>query len=74
MSKRHEHGAYPRGIEALERQVADHATHPALRLIGIAEREAAPPAGFDVARDHDRALASSETASRPAPRRKARGR
>lgn len=74
MSKRHENGVHRRGIEARERQVADHATHPALRLIGIAERETAPPVGFDVVREHDRALAESETASWHAPRHKARGR
>lgn len=74
MRKRHEHGAHRRGIEAREGQVADHTMHPALRLIGIAEREATPPVGFDMARDHDRALAASEVASWHAPRRKARGR
>jgi hypothetical protein len=63
-----------RGLEALERQVADPATHPALLLIGIADRETAPPAGFDVARDHDRALAEGEIASWQTPRRKPRGR
>jgi hypothetical protein len=63
-----------RGLEALERQVADPAAHPALLLIGVAERETAPPAGFDVARDHDRALAESEIASWRPTRRKPRGR
>ncbi len=63
-----------RGLEALERQVADPAAHPALRLIGLAERETAPPAGFDAAREHDRALAEAEIASWQSPRRKPRGR
>jgi hypothetical protein len=50
------------------RQVADPAAHPALLLIGLADRETAPSATFDVARDHDRALAESEIASwRSAP-------
>ena len=51
-----------RGLAALERQLSDPATHPALRLIGIAECETAPPAKYDVARAHDRALADGETA------------
>ena len=63
-----------RGLEALERQVADPAAHPALMLIGLAERETAPPAGFNVAREHDRALAEGEIASWRRPRRKSRGR
>jgi|ERR1035437_6358630 hypothetical protein len=63
-----------RGLEALERQVADPAAHPALLLIGAAERETAPSAGFDVARDHDRALAESEIASWRPTLRKPRGR
>ena len=56
MRKRHEHDD-PR------RQVADRPAHPALLLIGIADRETAPPAGFDVAREHDRAHADAEIAS-----------
>jgi hypothetical protein len=56
MRKRKEH-------DELNRPVADPAAHPALLLIGLAERETASPAGFDVARDHDRALAESEIAS-----------
>ncbi|MFI5244733.1 MAG: hypothetical protein ACHQQR_05865 [Gemmatimonadales bacterium] len=63
-----------RGLEALERQVSDPAAHPALLLIGTAERETAPSAGFDVARDHDRVLADSEIASWRPARRKPRGR
>lgn len=63
-----------RGLEALERQVADPATHPALLLIGVAERESVPSAAFDVARGHDRALVESEIASWGPARRKPRGR
>jgi hypothetical protein len=62
------------GLEALERQIADPAAHPALMLIGLAEHETAPPAGFNVAREHDRALAEGEIASWRRPRRKSRGR
>jgi hypothetical protein len=55
------------GLVALERQLADPATHPALRLIGVAEHEAATT-GDDVARGHDRAGAEDEVASwRPPP-------
>lgn len=63
-----------RALHALEQQIADPATHPALRLIGLADREAAPPAKYDVAREHDRFLAESETATWRPPRRKPRGR
>jgi hypothetical protein len=64
-----------RGIEAVERELLDPASHPALRLIGLvdAERPDAPP--FDAAVEHDRALADSEEESwgasprRPRPRR-----
>ena len=52
-----------RGLEALERQVADPAAHPALRIIGIAEGKASGPAAYDIAREHDRFLAESEIAS-----------
>lgn len=61
------------GLEALESQLTDPATHPALRIIGIAGTEAPPTIGYDVAREHDRFLAESEIASwngpRPRPRR-----
>jgi len=52
-----------RGLAALEQNLSDPATHPALRLIAIAERETAPPTKYDVAHEHDRALADGETAS-----------
>ena len=59
-----------RGLEALERMLTDPATHPSLRIIGIAAghpRSSAP--GYDVAREHDRFLGESERASwRPTPR------
>jgi hypothetical protein len=61
------------GLEALERQLTDPVTHPALRIIGIAGAEAPAKIGYDVAREHDRFLAESEVASwkgpRPRPRR-----
>lgn len=44
------------------RRVAEPEAHAALRLIGLAEAETAP-ARYDVAREHDRALAEDETAS-----------
>jgi hypothetical protein len=52
-----------RGLEALERQVADPAAHPALKIIGIAEGRARSAAPYDIAREHDRFLAESEVAS-----------
>jgi len=42
--------------------LTEPASHPALRLIAIAARETTPPAEYDVAREHDRALADAETA------------
>ena len=64
-----------RGLAALERAVNDPASHPTLRLIGIAERGVmASRAGGDVARRHDDAFAADEIASwRPSRRRKPRG-
>lgn len=63
-----------RGLEALERQMADPAEHPALRIIGIALGESARAADYDVAREHDRYLAESERESwKPAGRRKRGG-
>ena len=61
-----------RGLEALEQQLTDPAKHPALRIIGIAGPEAPPRAGYDVAREHDRFLAESETASWRGPRTRSR--
>jgi hypothetical protein len=51
-----------RGLLALERELVSPSSHPALRLIGIADAEVpgAPPA--DAARDHDQALADTEEA------------
>jgi len=60
------------GLEALERQLTDPATHPALRIIGIAGPEAPPKIGYDVARQHDRFLAESEIASWKGPRPRSR--
>ncbi len=51
------------GLAALERALGDPATHPALRLIGLAEREAVPRAAYDLARQHDRALSDAEIAA-----------
>jgi hypothetical protein len=62
------------GLAALERQLADPATHPALRLIGLAEKETAAPVRYDVAREHDRALADGETTSWRRRRGRSRGR
>ena len=60
-----------RGLESLERQMADPAEHPALRIIGIAATETADT-GYDVARKHDRYLAESEQKSWKPPRRRKR--
>jgi len=57
-----------RGLEALERELADPERHPALRIIGLARGPGARPDG-DVARDHDRYLTDAEEASWQAPRK-----
>src|SRR5258707_11468401 len=61
-----------RGLAALERELSDPASHPALGIIGIATREAVPPAGYDVARDHDRFFADLEDARVQGKGRRAR--
>ena len=50
------------GLEALERQLTDPDTHPALGIIGITRSNAKSPA-LDVAREHDEFLADSEVDS-----------
>lgn len=50
-----------RGLEALERQVLDPSTHPALSIVGILNTAGAPE--VDAAREHDRLLADSEVDS-----------
>lgn len=56
-----------RGLEALENQLFDPGSHPALEIIGIASPADCP--GVDVARAHDEYLAASEIDSwRDAPR------
>ena len=45
-----------RGIRAVEREFTDPHRHPALRLIGIAERKKSCGGKSDPARDHDRHL------------------
>jgi hypothetical protein len=63
-----------KGLEALERQLTDPATHPALGMLGLADDSPEPGPGYDVAREHDRFLAESEAASWPPRRRTKRGR
>lgn len=56
-----------RGLEALEREIADPAAHPILHVIGIGEsprtHAAAGAATEDPAREHDRVLAHAEERS-----------
>lgn len=56
-----------RGLLALERELHDPASHPALRLIGLVDAETGPPLPYDIALEHDRFLADSEEASWSAP-------
>ena len=51
-----------RGLEALEQSLLDPVTHPALRVIGLVERETRP-GRTDPAREHDRVLADTEEKS-----------
>lgn len=52
-----------RGLEALELQVGDPDSHPALRIVGLADGEIEGVGSGDAARDHDRLLAESEVDS-----------
>ncbi len=53
-----------RALEALERQISDPESHPALRIMKIAEGvQPSGLPGYDVAVEHDRCLADSEVAS-----------
>lgn len=60
-----------RALEALERQALDPDAHPALQVIGLADRERPGGPGYSVAREHDRYLAESEETgwARPGSRR-----
>ena len=59
-----------RGLIALERETSDPLAHPVLRLAASAQ-EASPVTGYDVAREHDRFLASvNEPALRAAAKRR----
>lgn len=64
-----------RGLAAVERELFDPASHPVLRIIGIADRERPGLPPFDVGSEHDEELARGEIASwgQPPPRRQ-RGR
>ena len=57
-----------RGLLALERELQSPTSHPALRLIGIADAENPGLAPVDAARDHDLALARGEEASWTPPK------
>ena len=50
-----------KGLEALELQLVYPASHPANRLIGLADELALD--GMDAARDHDRVLSDAEAES-----------
>jgi hypothetical protein len=60
-----------RSLAALDRQLHDPATHPALRLIGLVDDDGVED-GVDVARDHDAVLTSG--AERQPPKKRARRR
>jgi len=62
-----------RGLEVLERQASDPDAHPALQIIGLADRERVGGPAYDVAREHDRFLADSEQASWARGRGRGRG-
>ena len=64
-----------RGLLALERELLSPVTHPALRLIGIADAESPGGNATDAAREHDAVLADAEEAgwTPPTPGRASRG-
>lgn len=55
-----------RGLLALERETTDPTSHPVLRLVGLAAAES-KPLSYDVAREHDRFLATVNERSPRAP-------
>ena len=57
-----------RALETLERQLLDPEQHPALQVIGLAADALQAPAGYDVAREHDRFLSETEPGVGPDPR------
>lgn len=64
-----------RALEALEQQLTDPESHPAIRLIGIAASTRRRPATeHNVAIEHDDFLAEQEIASWKKPRAGKRGR
>ena len=52
-----------RGLLALERELQSPTSHPALRLIGIADAEKPGLAPIDAARKHDHEIAEGEETS-----------
>lgn len=63
-----------RALEALEQQLTDPESHPAIRMIGLAgphTRRGSPR--YDVAIEHDRFLADEEVVSWKKPRTRKRG-
>lgn len=63
-----------RALQALENQLTDPSSHPAIRIIGIAEgHERRTSPGYDVASEHDRYLADAEIESWKRPVTKRRG-
>ena len=65
-----------RGLLALEREMLDPAAHPALRLLGSATENTDAAFTYDVAREHDRLLASvnEPTPGKPRPKGPRKGR
>jgi len=61
-----------RGLLALERELLDPAAHPVLRLLGSAS-EGDAAFDYDVAREHDRLLASVNEPATSAPARRRPG-
>ena len=63
------------GLKALEQQLMDPESHPALKLIGMAGAHPRRPAPkYDSAKEHDRFLADEEVASWKKPPKAKRGR
>ena len=63
-----------KGLSALQRELTNPATHPALRLIGLIDDDTGMTAdGRDVARQHDAVLADYYEGGSPRGRRGKRG-
>ena len=61
-----------RSLAALERELLDPTSHPALRIVGLIDDDSGVVEGEDIARAHDRYLADVNEPRTPSPKKRAR--